>query len=168
MYELNLDFSVLYKQIQIQTGSEKDQYLISERGLQAPSIIGCHEVQKYNQTLAPASRAKINYNLMRPLFLVNEFLVCWHHANCGLFQMFKQMKISQIRDPSLPIASELGESYKQKIALLGCGPASMSCATFLARLGYSDITIFEKFDYVGGLRYDHRRTTEMICPEPNQ
>ena len=65
MYELNLDFSALYKQIQ--TGSEKDQYLISERGLQVPSIIGCHEVQKYNQTLAPPSRAKINYNRMRPL-----------------------------------------------------------------------------------------------------
>ena len=65
MYELNLDFSALYKQIQ--TGSEKDQYLISERGLQAPSIIGRHEVQKYNQTLAPPSRAKINYNRMRPV-----------------------------------------------------------------------------------------------------
>ena len=67
--------------------------------------------------------------------------------------MFKEMKISQIRDPSLPSASKLDASYQQKIALLGCGPASMSCATFLARLGYSDITIFEKYDYIGGLRY---------------
>jgi len=38
-----------------------------------------------------------------------------------------------------------------KIALLGCGPASLSCATFLARLGYDDITIFEKEKYIGGL-----------------
>lgn len=38
-----------------------------------------------------------------------------------------------------------------KIALIGCGPASLSCATFLARLGYDDITIFEKQNYVGGL-----------------
>ena len=30
------------------------------------------------------------------------------------------------------------------MALLGCGPASISCGTFLARLGYSDVTIFEK------------------------
>jgi ribulose 1,5-bisphosphate synthetase/thiazole synthase len=38
-----------------------------------------------------------------------------------------------------------------QIALIGCGPASISCATFLARLGYSDITIFEKDDTIGGL-----------------
>ena len=37
------------------------------------------------------------------------------------------------------------------MALLGCGPASMSCATFLARLGYNDVTIFEKEEWVGGL-----------------
>ena len=39
-----------------------------------------------------------------------------------------------------------------QIALLGCGPASISCGTFLARLGYSDVTIFEKQVYQGGLR----------------
>ena len=27
----------------------------------------------------------------------------------------------------------------------------MSCATFLARLGYNDVTIFEKEEWVGGL-----------------
>ena len=67
--------------------------------------------------------------------------------------MFMQMKIPQIRDPSLPALEDLPESYKAKIALFGCGPASISCATFLARLGYSDITIFEKETYIGGLRY---------------
>ena len=39
-----------------------------------------------------------------------------------------------------------------QVALFGCGPASISCATFLARLGYQDLTIFEKYDYIGGLR----------------
>lgn len=39
-----------------------------------------------------------------------------------------------------------------KIALIGCGPASLSCATFLGRLGYKNIDIFEKQNYVGGLR----------------
>ncbi|CAI9740097.1 dehydrogenase [NADP(+)]-like isoform X1 [Octopus vulgaris] len=66
-------------------------------------------------------------------------------------EVFKQMKIPQIRDPSLPPLENLPNSYRAKIALLGCGPASISCATFLARLGYSDITIFEKNKYVGGL-----------------
>ncbi|XP_076169553.1 dihydropyrimidine dehydrogenase su(r) isoform X2 [Ptiloglossa arizonensis] len=60
--------------------------------------------------------------------------------------IFKQMKIPQTRIPgqSVPHADT-------KIALLGCGPASLSCATFLARLGYDNVTIFEKQDYIGGL-----------------
>lgn len=45
----------------------------------------------------------------------------------------------------------MSEAYSAKIALFGAGPASISCASFLARLGYSDITIFEKQEYVGGL-----------------
>lgn len=63
------------------------------------------------------------------------------------------MRIPQIRDPSLPPLHKLPETYRAKIAMIGCGPASISCATFLARLGYSDITIFERNEYVGGLRY---------------
>ena len=67
-------------------------------------------------------------------------------------QVFKDMRIPQIRDPSLGPLDDLPDSYRAKVALIGCGPASISCATFLARLGYQDLTIFEKFDYIGGLR----------------
>ncbi|XP_028405372.1 dihydropyrimidine dehydrogenase [NADP(+)]-like [Dendronephthya gigantea] len=66
-------------------------------------------------------------------------------------EVFKKMRMQQIRDPSLPKLEDLPDSYKSKIALIGCGPASLSCATFLARLGYSDLTIYEKEDYLGGL-----------------
>jgi dihydropyrimidine dehydrogenase (NADP+) len=66
-------------------------------------------------------------------------------------EMFQRMKVPQIRDPSLPSLDQLPDSYKAKVALIGCGPASISCATFLARLGYQDLTIFEKYDYIGGL-----------------
>ena len=41
--------------------------------------------------------------------------------------------------------------YRQKIALLGCGPASIACATFLSRMGYNDVTIYERDEFVGGL-----------------
>lgn len=64
-------------------------------------------------------------------------------------ELFKKMKIAQILPPEVP--SPLPDSFKVKVGLLGCGPASISCATFLARLGYNDITIFEREDYVGGL-----------------
>jgi len=64
-------------------------------------------------------------------------------------EKFKQMKIEQVLPPEVPAVTP--ESYKSRIALLGCGPASISAATFLGRLGYKDITIFEKEDYYGGL-----------------
>jgi dihydropyrimidine dehydrogenase (NADP+) len=66
-------------------------------------------------------------------------------------EVFKKMNIPQIRDPKLPRLDQLPPSYKAKIALIGCGPASISCATFLARLGYQDVTIFEKNEFPGGL-----------------
>src|SRR5579863_8089678 len=49
-------------------------------------------------------------------------------------EVFKKMDIPQIRDPSLPALEDLPPSYKAKIALIGCGAASISCATFLGRL----------------------------------
>ncbi|NXG65715.1 DPYD dehydrogenase, partial [Hemiprocne comata] len=66
-------------------------------------------------------------------------------------EVFKAMNIPQIRNPSLPPLEDMPEAYHVKIALLGAGPASLSCASFLARLGYSNITIFEKQEYLGGL-----------------
>ena len=57
--------------------------------------------------------------------------------------------MKQIRDPSLaPLDPRVA---KTKIALIGAGPASLSCAAFLGRLGYNDVHIYEKGDYSGGL-----------------
>lgn len=56
------------------------------------------------------------------------------------------MNIPQTRIPGQTVLHS-----DTKIALFGCGPASLSCASFLARLGYDNITIFEKENYVGGL-----------------
>ncbi|XP_073705526.1 dihydropyrimidine dehydrogenase [NADP(+)] [Garra rufa] len=66
-------------------------------------------------------------------------------------EVFSKMGIPQIRNPELPPAHKMPESFHTKIALIGCGPASISCASFLARLGYDNITIFEKQKYIGGL-----------------
>lgn len=62
-------------------------------------------------------------------------------------EVFKKMGLKQIRPPD----AASGGAYDRKIALIGCGPSSISCATFLARLGYTDLTIFEKSSYGGGL-----------------
>ncbi|KAL3123536.1 hypothetical protein niasHT_006615 [Heterodera trifolii] len=64
-------------------------------------------------------------------------------------EVFMKMNIHQI----VCRENEQGRNsaHSQPVALFGCGPASISCATFLARLGYTDITIYEKASYVGGL-----------------
>jgi len=64
-------------------------------------------------------------------------------------KVFKEMKVKQIKNPYL--TSNLPKSYDTKIALIGNGSASISCATFLARMGYRNVHVFEKNDYSGGL-----------------
>ena len=59
------------------------------------------------------------------------------------------MKVKQIRDPDLkPLDPRVA---KTKIGLIGAGSASLSCAAFLGRLGYTNVHIYEKNDYSGGL-----------------
>ena len=53
-----------------------------------------------------------------------------------------RMKVKQTHDPSLPTPAR----SDAKIAIVGCGPSAISAATFLARLGYTDITCYEKED----------------------
>ncbi|KAK9886993.1 hypothetical protein WA026_019912 [Henosepilachna vigintioctopunctata] len=62
-------------------------------------------------------------------------------------EVFSKMKVRQMRDPRTPTP----RASEKKIVLLGAGPASLSCATFLGRLGYKNITIYEKDEYAGGL-----------------
>uniref|UniRef100_A0A915LVD1 Dihydropyrimidine dehydrogenase [NADP(+)] n=1 Tax=Meloidogyne javanica TaxID=6303 RepID=A0A915LVD1_MELJA len=64
-------------------------------------------------------------------------------------EIFMKMNIRQIVSPE--IIKNRNGAHKQPIALLGSGPASISCASFLARLGYTDLTIYEKEEYLGGL-----------------
>jgi len=53
--------------------------------------------------------------------------------------------------PTLTPEVASSEGFNDKIALIGLGPASIGCATYLARLGYKNIEVFEKENYGGGL-----------------
>ena len=47
--------------------------------------------------------------------------------------------------------TEKEEKYKKvKVAIVGGGPAGLTCAAFLARKGI-DVTIYEKYEYLGGI-----------------
>lgn len=45
-----------------------------------------------------------------------------------------------------------GESRLAPIAVVGAGPAGLTCATYLNRLGYRCVTVYESGAYAGGLR----------------
>ncbi|XP_028139535.1 dihydropyrimidine dehydrogenase [NADP(+)]-like isoform X2 [Diabrotica virgifera virgifera] len=62
-------------------------------------------------------------------------------------EIFSKMGVKQTRDPRTPRP----KNPDSKIVLVGAGPASLSCASFLGRLGYDNVTIFEKNNVVGGL-----------------
>lgn len=49
-----------------------------------------------------------------------------------------------------PMVNQIGQMYPQKIAVIGGGPAGMSCAFFLAQKGYP-VTVFEKNEKPGGM-----------------
>ena len=47
--------------------------------------------------------------------------------------------------------ANLPASYNEKIAIIGGGPSSLTCATFLGRMGYKNVHIFEKESFAGGI-----------------
>lgn len=49
-----------------------------------------------------------------------------------------------------PMVNQIGKMYPQKVAVIGAGPAGMSCAFFLAQKGYP-VTVFEKHRHPGGM-----------------
>ena len=46
--------------------------------------------------------------------------------------------------------NQIGRPYTEKIAVIGAGPAGLSCAYYLAVKGYP-VTVFEKEDKLGGM-----------------
>lgn len=50
----------------------------------------------------------------------------------------------------IPVISNKGDG--KKVAVIGSGPAGLTCAAFLARNGYK-VTIFEKYDRLGGILF---------------
>jgi NADPH-dependent glutamate synthase beta subunit-like oxidoreductase/Pyruvate/2-oxoacid:ferredoxin oxidoreductase delta subunit len=68
-----------------------------------------------------------------------------------------------------PIEKLSDDTYDEKIAIIGSGPAGLSAAFQLARRGYKNITVFEAFEKAGGmLRYgipDYRLPSKVLDKE---
>jgi len=84
----------------------------------------------------------------------------------------KRFMVEQEKEPVLPEIQADPENAARKVAVVGGGPAGLSCAFFLARLGYRP-TIFEAEEQAGGMlvqaipayrlpRHELEREIEMI------
>ena len=45
----------------------------------------------------------------------------------------------------------IDKDYEEKIAIIGAGPAGLSCAYYLARMGYVNVTVFDRNPLPGGM-----------------
>ena len=45
----------------------------------------------------------------------------------------------------------IDKPYKEKVAIIGAGPAGLSCAYYLARMGYTNVTVFDRNPQPGGM-----------------
>ncbi|XP_065172464.1 dihydropyrimidine dehydrogenase [NADP(+)]-like isoform X2 [Atheta coriaria] len=62
-------------------------------------------------------------------------------------EVFSKMGIQQTIDPCIPVP----DKPDRQICIVGGGPSSLTCATYLARLGYTNIHVYEKEEFLGGL-----------------
>ena len=62
----------------------------------------------------------------------------------------KRFMVEQEKTVQLPEIRENEQNAKRKVAIIGAGPAGLSCAFFLARLGYQP-KVFEAADRPGGM-----------------
>ncbi len=65
----------------------------------------------------------------------------------GLKRLAMDWERENIPDPEPPPAKH---DYSEKVAVIGSGPAGLTCAYDLAQEGY-DVTVFEKHDKLGGM-----------------
>ncbi len=45
----------------------------------------------------------------------------------------------------------IDKPYEEKVAIIGAGPAGLSCAYYLARMGYVNVTVFDRNSQPGGM-----------------
>eukprot|EP01006_Ploeotia_vitrea_P008203 TRINITY_DN19351_c0_g1_i1.p1 TRINITY_DN19351_c0_g1~~TRINITY_DN19351_c0_g1_i1.p1 ORF type:complete len:1021 (-),score=146.47 TRINITY_DN19351_c0_g1_i1:185-3217(-) len=68
--------------------------------------------------------------------------------NIGGLQHFALTMYSQMK---VPLLKDTLKTYEQPISVVGAGPAGLAVATYMARMGYKNVEVLEKFTVPGGL-----------------
>lgn len=101
--------------------------------------------QEYNPPFQKALK-KIVENIPLPLVTT---LLCFNPERAGLNTEEVLEKIEQLREDSLRARHAI-ETSKEKVAVIGSGPASLTVAQELSLQGYA-VTIFEALPVIGGM-----------------
>ena len=89
-------------------------------------------------------------------------------VSIGELENFVYEKVKE-QNYTLKDCYEIKEKKNKKVAIIGGGPAGITCAAFLAKEGI-DVTIYEKYKYLGGLlvfgipefRLEKNRVEEVV------
>lgn len=123
-------------------------------GNDIPAFIACIKEEKYEEAYQILSKTTV----LQPIC----GRICPHEQQCqgNCVRRFKAHP-TQIGDleayvgdialeKNFPFSKEKITSINKKVAVVGGGPAGLTCAAFLARAGYK-VTILEKYSKLGGL-----------------
>lgn len=158
----------------------------------APCMVGCPNGTKIREIVTTIAQTvdrgrtypesyKLAYNLLiekNPLPATCG-RVCPHPCEGECNRQYKDgsVSINNIErfvgdyaiEHDFPIEKLTDEKHNEKVAIIGAGPAGLSCAFQLARQGYENVTIYEAFPKGGGmLRYgipDYRLPAEVLDKE---
>lgn len=158
----------------------------------APCMVGCPNGTKIREIITTIAQTedrgrtypesyKLAYNLLiekNPLPATCG-RVCPHPCEGECNRQYKDgsVSINNIErfvgdyaiEHDFPIEKLTDEKHSEKVAIIGAGPAGLSCAFQLARQGYENVTIYEAFPKGGGmLRYgipDYRLPAEVLDKE---
>ena len=158
----------------------------------APCMVGCPSGTRIREVMTTIAQTEDagrtypeSYAMAYNIFLENNPLpsvcgrVCPHPCESECNRQYKDgaVTINNIErfvgdyaiEQNLPIKKLTEEVYKEKIAIIGSGPAGLSAAYHLARLGYSNVKIFEANEKPGGmLKYgipDYRLPSNILDKE---
>ncbi len=63
----------------------------------------------------------------------------------------RELKAEHRYIPTRKMHKGSADPYTDKIAIIGSGPAGLTCAYYLSNMGYDNVTVFEKENNVGGM-----------------
>lgn len=158
----------------------------------APCMVGCPSGTRIREVMTTIAQTEDagrtypeSYEMAYNIFLENNPLpsvcgrVCPHPCESECNRQYKDgsVTINNIErfvgdyaiEKNLPIAKLTEDVHDEKIAIIGSGPAGLSSAYHLARLGYKNVKIFEANEKPGGmLKYgipDYRLPSDILDKE---